>query len=80
MDTLQRKRFNFRFRIITMAKYKLRNHHFYEDDGTTNKSTFQDILDQEEIPNLAIPKNESNRHYQEYLAWVAEGNTPDPAD
>ena len=63
-----------------MAKYKIRNHYTYEDDGTTIKTSWQDILDQEEIPNLEIPKNESNRHYQEYLAWVAEGNTPDPAD
>ena len=39
-----------------MAKYKFRNHHFYEDDGTTIKSTYQDILDQESTPNLAIPK------------------------
>ena len=27
-----------------------------------------------------IPMNEANRDYQEYLKWVAEGNTPDPAD
>ena len=63
-----------------MAKYKIRNHYTYEDNGTTIKTSWQDILDQEEIPNLAIPKNELNRHYQDYLAWVAEGNTADPAD
>ena len=80
MDTSQRQPFNSRFRNVTMAKYKFRNHHFYEDDGTTIKSTYQDILDKESTPNLAIPKDETNRHYQDYLAWVAEGNTADPAD
>ena len=63
-----------------MAKYKFRNHHFYEDDGTTIKSTYQDILDQESTPNLSIPKDESNRHYQEFFEWIAQGNTADPAD
>jgi len=27
-----------------------------------------------------IPFVPDNADYQEYLAWVAEGNTPDPAD
>ncbi len=26
------------------------------------------------------PKAKNNTYYQEYLAWVAEGNTPEPAD
>jgi len=30
--------------------------------------------------NLMIPKNEENTDYQEYLAWIAEGNTPEAAD
>ena len=27
-----------------------------------------------------IPFDEENKDYKDYLAWVAEGNTPDPAD
>ena len=29
---------------------------------------------------IDIPMVEGNRHYQEYLAWVAEGNTAEAAD
>jgi hypothetical protein len=27
-----------------------------------------------------VPFHESNRDYQEYLKWLEEGNTPEPAD
>ena len=61
--------------------YKLRNNPIYKMDGTTVSTTIQDILYKEDgVVKLAIPKDENNRHYQDYLAWVAEGNTPDPAD
>ena len=30
--------------------------------------------------NSHIPMDNDNRHYQEYLVWVAEGNTPEAAD
>jgi hypothetical protein len=30
--------------------------------------------------NTYIPKNQNNADYQEYLAWVAEGNTAEAAD
>lgn len=42
---------------------------------TTGEGERKDILDQESTPNIAIPFDEGNRHYQQYLEWVAEGNT-----
>jgi len=30
--------------------------------------------------NAIIPMDNANRDYQEYLEWVAEGNTPEEAE
>ena len=32
------------------------------------------------ISFLAAPEYSDNCHYQAYLKWLAEGNTPEPAD
>ena len=52
-------------------KYKLVNH-----EGQLN--TIQ--ITKDDGTKMSIPLDEANTDYQEYLAWVAEGNTPEPAD
>ena len=41
-----------------------------------------DLLDMvQKLPDTTfVPFDPANADYQEYLEWVAEGNTPDPAD
>ena len=65
-----------------MADYQLRKFTFirYDDNDQEITITHEDILDKTKTPNTAIPIDEHNRDYQEYLLWVKEGNTADPAE
>ena len=55
------------------TRYKL-----YPDDEYGAIPAISRILDDGTISS--IPMAEGNRDYQEYLAWVAEGNTAEAAD
>ena len=50
-------------------QYKLQNDNFGQQCAVT-------IIGQ----NISIPINPDNSDYQAYLKWLAEGNTPEPAD
>ena len=65
-----------------MADYKIRKFTFnrVDKDGKDITIDHEDILDKRTTPNKAIPKDPANTDYQEYLEWVAAGNTPEEAD
>jgi len=58
-----------------MALYKLVNEPY-------SSTELGSIIKQESGSNviISIPLDSNNTDYQEYLAWVAEGNTPEAAD
>lgn len=49
--------------------YKLTKNSFGEQNGVLRLTD-----------NTSIPFDPANTDYQAYLAWIAEGNTPEPAE
>ena len=59
----------FKFGVIMYKKYK---------DSTTGQDYLHGI--KRTTDNAYIPFDQANTDYQEYLAWLAEGNTPEEAE
>jgi len=51
----------------------------YKQVKNTDGTIFQNII-KRISDNAFIPFDPDNTDYQAYLAWVAQGNTPLPAD
>ena len=50
----------------------------YDPFGNAGKDITHFII--RKADGAHIPFDSANTDYQEYLEWVAEGNTPDPSD
>ena len=57
---------------------KYANETIENKDGSTTTVVVQAICRKSD--NAYIPFDNENRDYQDYLAWVAEGNTAEAAD
>jgi hypothetical protein len=55
--------------------YKLLPNEILPDNSTRPRTSIIRVAD-----NACIPFDPDNTDYQAYLKWVAEGNTPEPAE
>ena len=60
-------------------KYKLVNHPEIAIQSVLS-GILRTVDNEGNVDNSFIPLDTGNRDYQEYLAWVAEGNTAEAAD
>ena len=60
------------------TRYQLYKDIIHEDGSSFPRKAIKRTLDDGTIS--CIPIAEGNTDYQEYLAWVADGNTPEAAD
>ena len=58
--------------MITNVRYKKETR--TQKDGTEEVITIGILAEFDEV-EICVPIDEANRHYQEILEWVAEGNT-----
>jgi len=58
--------------MITNVRYKKETRTL--KDGTEEVITIGILAEFDEV-EICVPIDEANRHYQEILEWVAEGNT-----
>ena len=65
-----------------MIKYKLIKKKNFDEDGIVTPDDVDSVMKYETGSDikLVIPFIEENSDYQQYLAWVAEGNEAEPAE